>query len=228
MSETLYFISEVSRMVGVEAHVLRYWEEELELSIQRNSQGKRCYTEENVEILKRIKYWKDKGMQLKAVKEVMKGEIGETTSWQAGEGNTEVCFENEAAEFCEKEHWEGEKRVVKEKTGDQAHENEFTESLPCELVTIEEPSDSIKKLEQILDAMIGRALERNNEKLVREICDAILEELDDKLEFRMEELLQQELMKEMIREGEREAAASEEKRKKGLLQRWRKWLEKYI
>ena len=39
MSETRYMISDASRLVDVEAHVLRYWEEELELPIGRNEMG---------------------------------------------------------------------------------------------------------------------------------------------------------------------------------------------
>ena len=36
MSETRYMISDASKLVDVEAHVLRYWEEELDLPIGRN------------------------------------------------------------------------------------------------------------------------------------------------------------------------------------------------
>lgn len=202
MDDKLYFISEVSKIVGVEPHVLRYWEEELDLVIQRNMQGKRCYTERDVEQLCRIKYWKDKGMQLKAVKEVMEGEEEDFLKNKK--------YANRADDYID------------------ANEPMDDTEESYGIITIEERSDSMQKFEQILDNMIGRALERNNEKLVREICDTILQELDDKLEARIEELLQQELMREMIREGEREAAAVTEKHKKGFLKRWRKWLERYI
>ena len=36
MAEIHYLISDASKKVDVEAHVLRYWEEELELPIPRN------------------------------------------------------------------------------------------------------------------------------------------------------------------------------------------------
>lgn len=227
MDEKLYFISEVSKMVGVEPHVLRYWEEELELVIQRNMQGKRCYTERDVERLCRIKYWKDKGMQLKAVKEVMEGETWGQTGFLAGKeekhGDIDWCLEEE-----EKEYPDEYKFVDKAEEDISNNEHMDNTEEVYEIVTIEETSDSMQKLEQILDNMIGRALERNNEKLVREICNVIIQELDDKLEARIEELLQQELMREMLREGEREAAAETEKHKKGFLKRWKKWLEQYI
>ena len=34
--KTIYYISEAAKKVQVESHVLRYWEEELELPIKRN------------------------------------------------------------------------------------------------------------------------------------------------------------------------------------------------
>ena len=45
MDEVHYLISDASRKVDVEAHVLRYWEEELELAIPRNEMGHRYYTD---------------------------------------------------------------------------------------------------------------------------------------------------------------------------------------
>ena len=39
MDEVHYLISDASKKVDVEAHVLRYWEEELELTIPRNESG---------------------------------------------------------------------------------------------------------------------------------------------------------------------------------------------
>ena len=40
-----YMISDASKMLEVENHVLRYWEEELELPIPRNELGHRYYRE---------------------------------------------------------------------------------------------------------------------------------------------------------------------------------------
>ena len=36
MDTRRYMISDAAKMVDVEAHVLRYWEEELELPVERN------------------------------------------------------------------------------------------------------------------------------------------------------------------------------------------------
>lgn len=63
-----YMIRDAATMVAVETHVLRYWEEELELTIPRNEMGHRYYTKENIEEFLKIKKLKEQGYQLKAIK----------------------------------------------------------------------------------------------------------------------------------------------------------------
>ncbi len=65
-------ISDAAKEVKVESHVLRYWEEELHLPIKRNELGHRYYTEEDVERFKQIKNMKERGLQLKAIKMILK------------------------------------------------------------------------------------------------------------------------------------------------------------
>lgn len=69
MKETRYLISETAKLVQVEPHVLRYWEEELGLSIKRNEMGHRYYTDKDLEIFQKIKELKKEGLQLKTIKE---------------------------------------------------------------------------------------------------------------------------------------------------------------
>lgn len=71
MSQTRYIISDASKKIDVEPHVLRYWEEELQLEIKRNEMGHRYYREEDLEQLKGIKQLKENGFQLKAIKIVL-------------------------------------------------------------------------------------------------------------------------------------------------------------
>ena len=65
-------ISDAAKEVNVESHVLRYWEEELRLPIKRNELGHRYYTDEDVERFKQIKNMKERGLQLKAIKMILK------------------------------------------------------------------------------------------------------------------------------------------------------------
>lgn len=71
VEEKQYKISEMTKKVRVEAHVLRYWEEELQLPIKRNNLGHRYYTEEDVERFLQIKQWKESGIQLKGIKSML-------------------------------------------------------------------------------------------------------------------------------------------------------------
>lgn len=68
MDKQRYMISDAANLVNVESHVLRYWEEELELTIPRNEMGHRYYTKENIDQFFQIKEWKEQGYQLKAIK----------------------------------------------------------------------------------------------------------------------------------------------------------------
>ena len=69
MSDTRYLISEMSKMLQLEPHVLRYWEEELEFDIARNDMGHRYYTEKDLQRFIRVKELKKDGMQLREIKE---------------------------------------------------------------------------------------------------------------------------------------------------------------
>ncbi len=69
--KTIYYISEAAKKVQVESHVLRYWEEELELPIMRNEMGHRCYTDKDIRQLKEIKQLKEQGLQLKAIRTIL-------------------------------------------------------------------------------------------------------------------------------------------------------------
>ncbi len=79
MGNKRYMISEASAKTGLETHVLRYWEEELGLSVPRNELGHRYYTDELLDLFVRIKDLKEKGYQLKAVKAELLGEHAMTS-----------------------------------------------------------------------------------------------------------------------------------------------------
>lgn len=71
MEKVRYMISDAASIVNVESHVLRYWEDELELDIPRNELGHRYYTKENIQEFQRIKELKEQGYQLKAIRMIV-------------------------------------------------------------------------------------------------------------------------------------------------------------
>lgn len=68
MGEKRYIISDASKMLNVESHVLRYWEEELAITIPRNEMGHRYYTENHINLLRNVRELKKQGYGLRAIK----------------------------------------------------------------------------------------------------------------------------------------------------------------
>ena len=69
-----YKMGEASKMVGVPASMLRFWEKEFEClkDLQKNRKGDRLYTEQNITDLKTIYYLvKEKGYTLTGANEYM-------------------------------------------------------------------------------------------------------------------------------------------------------------
>ncbi|MBQ0160652.1 MAG: MerR family transcriptional regulator [Bacteroidales bacterium] len=56
MTDKLYYsIGEVSKMLGVNPSLLRFWEKEFpQIKLRKNNKGNRLYTAEDIDLLKRI------------------------------------------------------------------------------------------------------------------------------------------------------------------------------
>ena len=72
-------------MLNVESHVLRYWEEELEIKIPRNEMGHRYYTEGNIESLRKVRDLKKQGYSLKAIKNMVNPKKGARENKESNE-----------------------------------------------------------------------------------------------------------------------------------------------
>lgn len=153
------FISDAAREVKVENHVLRYWEEELHLPIKRNELGHRYYTEEDIERFKQIKDMKERGLQLKAIKMILK------------DGRLDVLAPEQKEENVEGE----------EKTGLAID----IISTGQEQVIQESKEEKTRKLQWLLQQLIRETLQENNGELCREIKESVVKELD--YQFRMQE-----------------------------------------
>ena len=87
MEKVRYMISDAATITGVESHVLRYWEDELELSIPRNEMGHRYYTRENIQQFEKIKELKEQGYQLKSIRMILHNENVDVNSPSFAEKN---------------------------------------------------------------------------------------------------------------------------------------------
>ena len=87
MGEKRYIISDASKMLGVESHVLRYWEEELNVKIPRNEMGHRYYTDNHINLLKNVRDLKNQGYSLRTIK-MMLTDPDERENRRANGGNS--------------------------------------------------------------------------------------------------------------------------------------------
>ena len=71
MNEQKILISEAARLVDVESHVLRYWEDELHIPVSRTQMGHRYYTKEDIQLFCCIKKLKDEGVTIKELKKLV-------------------------------------------------------------------------------------------------------------------------------------------------------------
>ena len=193
MDEVHYLISDASRKVDVEAHVLRYWEEELELGIPRNEMGHRYYTDFHIRLFKQVKNLKEKGYQLKEMKKDGKLE---------GELTDELLERDMDAAL--KELKEEESTAMVAATGEGM-------ALPASA------EEKMAQFQQMMNLIIGRALEVNNEKLSQDISCLVKERLAGEMELLLKDSDQKEeerfrLLDETIRSfqksGQEEAAAA--------------------
>lgn len=207
MEEKHYMISDAAKLVDVESHVLRYWEEELKIDIPRNEMGHRYYTDTYIHLFKEIKNLKEQGFLLKAIKTLMPGLMeGKTFSNTDSQTISETIAEENALAEPEKE------------PAANLREHEAN-------VTGEEKMEQFR---MILGGIVSRAIEDNNEILGKEVSsrvsDSVIKEMDYLL--RLKEEREEERYKkfdEVLRnyqKGTREAAATAEK--KGFFRRGRK------
>ena len=161
-------ISDAAKEVKVESHVLRYWEEELHLPIKRNELGHRYYTEEDVERFKQIKGMKERGLQLKAIKMILKdGKLDVLSQDATGEDGMEERAIDGAEQRAE----------MAERTGGLAIDIIPNRSREPEAVQ-ESREDKSRRLQWLLQQLIRQTLQENNQSLTREIRESVVKELD--------------------------------------------------
>ena len=177
MSETHYLISDASKKVDVESHVLRYWEEELEMNIPRNEMGHRYYTDFHIRLFKQVKNLKEKGYQLKAIKTALAKTLD-----AEGESVAPTDVLEEDVMTALKECTEQEKRDLEKLDPGEAAELMNREKAEQFREFLTQMIGQMAQFQQMMNLIIGRALEVNNEKLSQDISrmvnDKVLKEID--------------------------------------------------
>lgn len=207
--EKRYFISDASKMVDVESHVLRYWEEELLIDIPRNEMGHRYYTDFHIKLLKNIKELKEQGFQLKAIKmmlpELMEGR--EVTSDRLEKMKEEMLSHLDTIET------QNVTSVVNGSINAVGNGNNNTK---------------LEQFETIIGNIVSKALENNNDALGKNVSDRVSDSVIKEMDYlmRMRDEHEEERYKrldETIRNYQtcrKEVAASAEE--KGILKKFRR------
>ena len=175
--KTIYYISEASKMVEVEPHVLRYWEDELSLAIGRNEMGHRCYTQEDIDRFRQIKHLKEQGLQLKAIRQVLHGEntFPVAPAEQEFSEKVEDMVMKKAKKYMVT-MTKGKETVMELPGGDL---QEYAESAD------DEKAKKAARLQYLLQHLVTDAVKNANREMCTEIKESILKELD--YQFRQQE-----------------------------------------
>lgn len=163
MSEVRYMISDAADKLGIEAHVLRYWEEELELEVPRNEMGHRYYTEEWICTFDQIRLLKKKGYQLKAIKMLIHNQ---------NQSDTEkfvIDLENEILSF------EGQ-----------------TENAQIVRADRTEASLKMEQFQNLMTDIVKNALAENNQQLGLAVSEHVGEKVIKEMNYLMREREEQE------------------------------------
>lgn len=105
--ETRYTVRQASEMTGIKAYVMRYWEDELDLHIQRNELGHRYYTGSDIQLFMNIKELKKRGLQLRAIRDLIPQILytaanTDKNNIQLLEGETEEISSQDSSNITEK------------------------------------------------------------------------------------------------------------------------------
>ncbi len=197
MVQTMYFISEAAKEVKVENHVLRYWEEELNLPVRRNEQGHRYYTKEDIERFIYIKELKEEGLQLKAIRSLLEKQ-GVVDAKVSKVMQERVGEKNKVEEGMEK-NISPQLMIL--------NSNKLKTQRNFEIVD-EDKQEKAYRLQMLLKAMIADAVSENNRELGNEIKEIVQKEMD--YQFRMQEEREEEREKQRIEREEKHYARIDE------------------
>jgi len=158
MEKVRYMISDAATLVNVESHVLRYWEEELELTIPRNEMGHRYYTKENIDDFMKIKELKEKGYQLKAIRMIIHN------------GNKDYLMQDETFERPQVLYRGSLMMTPKE-----------------DEKSILDNTDRMAQFTELMTEIVGKAIAANNERLSKNIGEEVGEQVIKEMNYLMRE-----------------------------------------
>ena len=176
MEKVRYMISDAANIVNVESHVLRYWEDELELNVPRNELGHRYYTKENIQEFQRIKELKEQGYQLKAIRMIVhnmspdaQAEVGAVHQGEKQDLHQVTCTSNE--------------KVIKPEQQPGAQ----VSHIPDGYAVKADLPVAAGQFTELMTQIVGTAIAANNQELSRCISEDVGEQVIKEMNYLMRE-----------------------------------------
>lgn len=226
MEKVRYMISDAANIVNVESHVLRYWEDELELNVPRNELGHRYYTKENIQEFQRIKELKEQGYQLKAIRMIVhnmspdaQAEVGTAHPGIKQDLHQVAYTQDEKA--VKAEHQSGQVTriqdgfAIKQDLPTAAGKNTSL-SAQNENQSVLDNTDKMAQFTELMTQIVGTAIAANNQELSRCISEDVGEQVIKEMNYLMRE--QDEADEERFRKLD--AAIRGNLKKKETKKRW--------
>lgn len=165
MKHTYYTISDTAKKLDVEAHVLRYWEEELNLDIHRNELGHRSYSDGDIKTFENIKLLKDEGFSLQDIKSA----LPKLSTYQSidSEAINEIKKDLKAVSI-----------IPKNRSSRLASSNLTPSGTPSS-----SGSDKLEQFREIMNSIINQAISDNNRQLAKAICDQTSERIIKEMNY---------------------------------------------
>ncbi|HIY62536.1 MAG TPA: helix-turn-helix domain-containing protein [Candidatus Mediterraneibacter stercoripullorum] len=179
MGEVRFMISEAAKQVSVESHVLRYWEEELGLTIGRTEMGHRYYTRDDIQLFRCIKKLKDEGMLLKDLKPLIP-ELKQTRL-KLKEAEAQASSEPETAQDAavgnRSDNFAPESALSGVSAASPAGKD--TDS-PTEVVI---PLRQLDQVRALISDVVSEAVANNNEVLKKDISNAVTADVIHEIDY---------------------------------------------
>lgn len=226
-------IKEAAKELHVEAHVLRYWEDELQLEIKRNSMGHRYYDERDIRMFREVQELKAKGF---ALKDIRMGIIKQKKAAESG-------FKREAADRQETKQEPVQEQPASARTLQSEPMRSLKQERQEESESLQEKdkadspgqvgqaiSEDVKvvdfklaQMQTVMNRIVANALRENKDiitsALKSEITTDVMRQFDtvmrERVEWEEERFRKLDVLLRQIQQSNAEAAATREKKRFG-------------
>lgn len=210
MEKVRYMISDAANIVNVESHVLRYWEDELALSIPRNEMGHRYYTKENIQEFQRIKELKEQGYQLKAIRMIVHNGPLEGLTAESAEKQVQQAPLQQGSTLSQ-----AQQPLSQLSTQQTQLQADLLAQTPVQEVSqsILDNTDKMAQFTDLMSQIVGKAIQENNQALSQNISEEVGKQVIKEMNYLMRE--REELEEERFRKLDAAIRGSLKKKNEG-------------